>query len=150
MYNYISIFANKTISDFMTLAKRYTASSHSVYNIGYHIIWCPKYRRKVLIDGVDERLKELLKEKASELGVEIVEMEVMPDHVHIFLKSKPTYAIHFVVNQLKGYSSVVLRREFIWLKSRIPTLWTRSYYVETIGHIAEDTIKIYIENQKKV
>lgn len=134
----------------MTLAKRYTASSHSVYNIGYHIIWCPKYRRKVLIDGVDKRLKELLKEKANQLGVEIVEMEVMPDHVHIFLKSKPTYAIHFVVNQLKGYSSVVLRREFPWLKSRIPTLWTRSYFVESVGHISEDTMKQYIENQKKI
>lgn len=89
----------------MTLANRYTSSSHCVYNLGYHIVFCPKYRRKVLVDGIDERLKELLKEKAQELEITIESMEVMPDHVHLFISSKPTYAVHFVVNQLKGYSS---------------------------------------------
>lgn len=77
-------------------------------------------------------------------------MEVMPDHVHLFVKSKPTYAVHFVVNQLKGYTSFKLREEFPELKSRLPTLWTRSYFVESVGHISEDTVKRYIENQKKV
>lgn len=134
----------------MTLAKRYSNSSHSVFNVGYHIVFCPKYRRKVLLNGVDERLKQLFQEKADEIGVVIERMEVMPDHVHLFIKSKPTYAIHFVVNQLKGYSSLMLRKEFPWLRSRIPTLWTRSYYVETIGHISEETVKRYIEDQKKV
>ena len=110
----------------MTLANRYTSSSHCVYNLGYHIVFCPKYRRKVLVDGIDERLKELLKEKAQELEITIESMEVMPDHVHLFIRSKPTYAVHFVVNQLKGYSSVKLRKEFPKLKSRLPTLWTRS------------------------
>lgn len=134
----------------MTLAKRYTANPHCVYNIGYHIVFCPKYRRKVLVAGVEVRLKELLKEKADELEIEIKQMEIMPDHVHLFIKSKPTYAIHFVVNQLKGYSSVVLRKEFPSLKSRLPTLWTRSYFVESVGHISEDTVKKYIENQKNL
>lgn len=102
------------------------------------------------MDGVDERLKELLLEKAAKLGITIEKMEVMPDHVHLFVKSTPTLAVHFIVNQLKGYTSVVLRREFAKLKSRLPTLWTRSYYCETIGHISEDTIIRYIEDQKKV
>ena len=134
----------------MTLAKRYTSSSHCVYNLGYHIVFCPKYRRNVLVEGVDVRLKELLLEKAKELDITIEKMEVMPDHVHLFVKSKPTYAIHFVVNQIKGYSSVILRKEFPFLKSRLPTLWTRSYFVEAIGHISENTIKKYIEEQKNV
>jgi putative transposase len=134
----------------MTLAKRYTSSAHCVYNLGYHVVFCPKYRRKVLIDGIDERLRELFLEKAKELEIEIKQMEIMPDHVHLFVKSKPIYAVHFVVNQLKGYSSVILRREFPVLRSRLPTLWTRSYFVESVGHISEDTVKKYIETQKRV
>lgn len=134
----------------MTLAKRYTSSSHTVYNIGYHIVFCPKFRRKVLVDGIDVRLKELFLEKADELGITIERMEVMPDHVHLYVKIKPTYAVHFVVNQLKGYSSVTLRREFPKLRSKLPTLWTRSYFVESIGHISEETVKRYIEEQKGV
>lgn len=134
----------------MTTKNRYAFGSHCVYNISYHLIWCPKYRRKVLVDGVDERLKELLMEKAEEIGITIKKMEVMPDHVHLFVKGKPTLPVHFVVNQFKGYSSVKLREEFPFLRSRLPTLWTRSYYVETVGHISEDTILKYIEDQKKV
>ena len=134
----------------MTTKNRYACSSRCVYNISYHLIWCPKYRRKVLVYGVDIRLRELLMEKASELGIIIEKMEVMPDHVHLFVKSTPTISVHFIVNQLKGYTSVILRREFAKLKSRLPTLWTRSYYCETIGHISEDTIIRYIEGQKKV
>ena len=134
----------------MTLANRYTSSSHTVYNLGYHIVFCPKYRRKVLVDGIEERLKELLEEKARELDITIESMEVMPDHVHLFIRSRPTYAVHFVINQLKGYSSVKLREEFPKLRSRLPTLWTRSYYVETVGCISEDTVMEYIGNQKNV
>ena len=145
---YFLIFAGKFTD--MTTKNRYAYSSHCLYNISYHLIWCPKYRRKVLVDGVDERLKELLLEKAALLGITIEKMEVMPDHVDLFVKGTPTLAVHFIVNQLKGYTSVVLRREFAKLKSRLPTLWTRSYYCETIGHISEDTIVRYIEDQKKV
>ena len=134
----------------MTLAKRYTSNSHCVFNLGYHIVFCPKYRRKVLVNGVDERLKILLQQKADELGITMESMEVMPDHVHLFIRSKPTYAIHFVINQLKGYSSACLRKEFPWLRSRLPSLWTRSYFVESVGHISEETVRKYIENQKNV
>jgi len=80
--------------------------------------------------------------------VTIERMEVMPDHVHLFVKSVPTNAIHYIVQQLKGYTSRILRSEFGYLTTRLPTLWTRSYYCETIGHISEDVIKRYIEEQK--
>lgn len=128
---------------------RWIHSNTTVHNLGYHLIWCPKYRKKVLVDGVDIRLKELLISKAEEIGCTIEKMEVMPDHVHLFVKSKPTLAPHYIVRQFKGYSSRILRKEFPSLKSRLPTLWTRSYYVESVGHISESTIKKYIEDQKK-
>lgn len=120
----------------------------SVVNINYHIIWCSKYRRKVLVDGVDLRLKEVLTQIAEENGCTIETMEVMPDHIHIFLKGTPTIPIHLIVKNLKGKSSRILRTEFPHLRKRLPCLWTRSYYCETIGCINEETIKKYIENQK--
>ncbi len=130
--------------------ERWTHSNKAVFNVGYHLIWCPKYRRPVLTDDVEKRLKELLTEKAEMLGIQIKKMEVMPEHVHLFVKASPTLAIHYIVQQLKGYSSFKLRSEFAWLKSRLPTLWTRSYYAETVGNISEASILKYIENQKNV
>ena len=127
---------------------RWQTNKGSVYNVAYHIIWCPKYRRAILVDDVAERLKTLLYEQASKFGWIIESMEVMPDHVHLFIKANPIDPIARIVAQLKGYTSHVLRAEFIHLKSKLPTLWTRAYYVETIGHISEDTIKRYIEDQK--
>ena len=121
-----------------------------VYKNQYHIIFCPKYRRKVLIDGVDVRLKEVLYEVAGNFDAEIKAVEVMPDHVHIFMEIDPRVLLHKVVRELKGRSSHVLREEFPWLKSRIPSLWTRSYFSCTVGHISEDTIQKYIEDQKTV
>lgn len=128
--------------------ERWTTSNKAVYNIGYHLIWCPKYRRKVLVGDVEARLREIFLEKANELGITIETMEIMPDHVHLFVKSPPTLAPHFIVQQLKGISSRLLRQEFPHLRSRLPTLWTRGYYCESVGHISEETIKRYIEDQK--
>ena len=130
------------------VSQRWTHSNKSIYNIGYHLIWCPKYRRNVLVKDIEKRLKILLLEKAKEIEVVIEKMEVMPDHVHLFIKTKPTNAPHYVVQQLKGYTSRILRQEFQELRTRIPTLWTRSYYCETVGHISEDIVKKYIEEQK--
>lgn len=120
------------------------------HNIGsvVNIIWCPKYRRKILVNGVDDRLKEVLTDIAEEMGCSIQTMEVMPDHIHIFLKGVPTLPIHLIVRSLKGKSSKILRQEFPHLKKRLPCLWTRSYYCETIGCISEETVRKYIENQK--
>ena len=132
------------------VSRRWKRSNKSVFNVGYHLIWCPKYRRNVLVGSVETRLKELLVQKAGELGTSIEKMEVMPDHVHLFVKADPTMSPHFIVQQLKGYTSRTLRQEFPTLRSRLPTLWTRSYYVESVGHISESVIKKYIEDQKNV
>lgn len=128
--------------------KRWTKSKTVVYNIGYHLIWCSKYRRKVLTGDAETRLKELLAEKAGQIDIEIVQMEIMPDHVLLFVKATPVNSPHYIVQQLKGYTSRVLRQEFPSLKSRLPSLWTRSYYCESVGHISEETILKYIEDQK--
>ena len=127
---------------------RWTHSRTTVFNLGYHFIWCPKYRRKVLVGEIETRLKELLLAKGSEVGLEIVSLEVMPDHVHLFIKAPPTAGPHWIVQQLKGYTSRNLRAEFPELKRKIPSLWTRSYYCESVGHISEETVKKYIEDQK--
>ena len=127
---------------------RWRTSNKAVYNIGYHLIWCPKYRRPVLEGEIDSRPRELLMQRASDLGISIEQMEIMPDHLHLFIKSSPVHAPHFIVQQLKGHTSRILRREFKTLRTRIPTLWTRSYYCESVGHISEDTVRRYIEEQK--
>jgi len=127
--------------------KRWTHSNTSVFNIGYHLIWCPKYRRKALVGNVEIRLRELLSEKAVELDVQIIKLEIMPDHIHVFVKAKPTNAPHYIVQQFKGYTSRILRMEFPHLL-RMPSLWTRSYYCESVGHISEKTVIKYIEEQK--
>ncbi len=128
--------------------ERWTTSNKAVFNIGYHLIWCPKYRRKVLVGDVEIRLKQLLTDKANEIGVSIETMEVMPDHVHLFIKATPVLSPHYIVQQLKGFTSHALRSEFPKLKSKLPTLWTRSYYCESIGHISAETVTRYIEEQK--
>ncbi|NGX56426.1 MAG: hypothetical protein K1060chlam5_00666 [Candidatus Anoxychlamydiales bacterium] len=87
-------------------------------------------------------------DKAKSINVIIEQMEVMPDHIHIFVKAPPIYAPHFIVQQFKGYTSRLLRANFRSLKSRLPSLWTRSYYVESVGAVSESTIKKYIEDQK--
>ena len=119
-----------------------------VYKNQYHIIFCPKYRRKVLINGIDERLKEILYDIAEEIDVEIKALEVMPDHVHMFIEFDSRINLHNVVKRLKGRSSHILREEYPSLKKKLPSLWTRSYFSCTIGHISEETIKQYVESQK--
>ena len=130
------------------ITKRWTTSNKAVFNLGYHLIWCTKYRRKVISTLIELRLKQLLLEKAKELSLTIESMAIMPDHVHVFINSNPIDSPHFIVQQLKGYTSNILRKEFIELKSKLPTLWTRSYYTESVGHLSEEIIKKYILDQK--
>lgn len=126
----------------------YKSNHNIMYSCKYHIVWCPKYRRKVLVNGVDIRLKELIKSIATEIQVDIIEMEIMPDHVHILLEVDPQFGIHKAVKNIKGKTSRILRQEFPWLRSRIPTLWTNSYFCSTVGGTPLSVIKQYIENQK--
>lgn len=128
----------------------YKSNNNVFYSCKYHVVWCPKYRRPVLVDGVEVRLKELIETTCASLNVEIIELEIMPDHVHLLMEVDPQYGVHKTVKQIKGYSSRILRAEFPWLKSRIPSLWTNSYFVSTVGGAPLAVIKQYIENQKFV
>ena len=101
-----------------------------------------------MIDGVDTRLKEIIVAICKEASVDIIEMEIMPDHVHLLLEVDPQFGIHRAVKAIKGKTSRILRQEFPWLKSRIPTLWTNSYFCSTVGGAPLSVIKQYIENQK--
>jgi len=130
-------------------AERYRHIRGSVSTITYHFVWCPKYRRKVLTGAIATRLEELLRHKATDLGVEIEGLEVLPDHVHLFVAASPTDAPQYLANQFKGYTSRVLREEFPGLKSRLPSLWSRSYYVGSAGAVSEETITHYIASQKE-
>jgi len=128
--------------------ERYRRNAGSVYSLKYHVVWCPKYRRPVLVGQVADDLKALLHEKAEVLGAEIHSLEVMPDHVHLFVESDPTLPVQFLVNQFKGYTSRILRDRYPDLRSRLPALWSRSYYAGTVGHVSEETVRRYIEAQK--
>jgi REP-associated tyrosine transposase len=126
-------------------------SNHNVvYSCKYHVIWCPKYRRPVLVEGIDERLKANIRDVAAETRSEVIELEVMPDHVHLLVEVDPQFGIHRFIKLAKGRSSRFLRQEFPWLRSRLPTLWTNSYTVLTVGGAPRAVIKRYMENQKRV
>lgn len=125
------------------------SNNNIVYDCKYHVVFCPKYRKKVLRGDIGVRLKQLFALKSDELQCDIVEMEIMPDHVHILVKCDPQFGIHKVVKHLKGYTSRVLRQEFPYLTSSMPSLWTNSYFVATVGSVSLDVVKQYIEVQKK-
>lgn len=129
---------------------KYKSNNNVVYSCKYHVVWCPKYRRKVLVDGIDTRLKELINESCENINVDIIEMEIMPDHVHLLIEVDPQFGLNRAVRHIKGYTSHALRTEFPKLKSRLPTLWTNSYFVSTVGGAPLSAIKQYIEDQKNV
>lgn len=128
----------------------YKSNNNVFYSCKYHVVWCPKYRRKVLDGNIASRLKELVYEIADEIQVDIIEMEIMPDHVHLLMEVDPQLCIHRAVKAIKGKTSRVLRSEFRTLRSRLPSLWTNSYFVSTVGGAPLEIIKQYIENQKNV
>lgn len=131
-------------------APRYAKNAGAVFSLKFHLVWCPKYRRPVLTPPVDGRLRALLAEIADERGVTIHAAEVMPDHVHLFVEADPTLCVAEVVNRLKGRTSRLLRQEFPALRSRLPTLWSRSYFAASVGAVSEATIRRYIAAQKGV
>lgn len=120
-----------------------------MYSCKYHVVWCPKYRRKVLKGAISDRLKELIIKKSAEIKVDIIEMEIMPDHVHLLMEVDPQFGINQAARSIKGYSSHVLRKEFKSLTTRLPTLWTNSYFVSIVGGAPLEVIKQYVLNQKR-
>lgn len=132
------------------MPRGYYSSETNVHHIAYHFVWCPKYRRKILVGSIEARLKELIVEKCKNLECTIVALEIMPDHVHLFLETTTQTAPNIIVGQIKGFTSHELRKEFKEISSRLPTLWTRSYFCSTHGHISDRLVAEYIEAQKGV
>lgn len=125
---------------------KYTKTTVSLIN--YHLVFCPRYRRKIFdIEGVEERFKELVRTVCERNDIEILAMECGRDHVHMFVSVYPQKSIPDIVNLIKGATSKTLRDEFEVL-SKMPSLWTRSYFVSTAGNVSAETIEWYVKNQK--
>lgn len=125
------------------------SNNNVVFDCTYHVTWCPKYRRPVLdTDAITSRLIEITQGVCRERDADLIEIEVMPDHVHLLVSVDPQYGIHRLVKQIKGRTSRLLRQEFAPLRTRVPTLWTNSYFVATVGGAPLETVKTYIANQR--
>lgn len=129
------------------MARKTKSANHITYDCHYHVVWCTKYRLDLLKDGADDRLKEIILDVAREKNATVEEIEVMPDHVHIVLECYP-HIVGKVIRDMKGRSSRLLRQEFSHVKTRTPSLWTRSYFIATAGGAPLSVIKKYVENQK--
>ena len=125
----------------------YRITNKTIYSCQYHVIWCTKYRRKVLDIQIQGRLKQLIREKQEAYGYHIREVETQPEHVHLLIEIPPTHSVDKMVGKIKGYTSKVLREEYPSLKSRLPSLWTRSKFVSSCGGVTLQVIKDYIESQ---
>lgn len=134
----------------MTGRRETKSNKHLVYSCKYHVVWCTKYRRQVLSEPIEVRLKEIVRQVCEEHRADIIEIETMPDHVHVVVSCDPTFGIKRLVGLMKGRSSRLLRQEFPSLKSRLPTLWTHSCFIATVGGAPLAIIKQYIESQKDV
>ncbi len=128
----------------------FQSTNHAVYACEYHVIWCTKSRRQVLSSAIQERLKELIMEQQEAYEYQIRALEVMPDPLHVLLSVPPHIAVTSVIGKIKGFTSKTIREEFPAMKSRLPTLWTRSKFVSTTGGVTLDVLKKYVENQKGV
>lgn len=130
--------------------KKYVKEEHFVHSCQYHVIFCPKYRRRVLENGIDLSLKKAIKEKEKEYKYKVIELEVMPDHVHLLLQISPQVSVKEVVGQIKGYTSNKLHKMYPALHKRLPTMWTRSCFISSCGAVTLEAVKKYIEDQKGV
>ena len=131
------------------MTQKFKASNNVTDSCKSHIVWCPKYRRKVLMGKIAERLKVIITEVAAETRSEVLELEIMPDHVHLLAEVDPSFGAMKFVRLCKGRSSRLLRQEFPALKSRLPTLWTNSTFLSTVGGAPISIVKQYIENQQR-
>lgn len=135
--------------DFQWLADRWMVHYGGVCELRYHFVWCPKYRRKVLVDNVAQRLQELLHEAVEQFGGKVLELAIQPDHLHLFVQmGTPHLSPAQIAFHLKGYTSRTLRSEFPELRRRLPTLWSRSSYVGPVGQVSQETVERYIASQR--
>jgi len=126
----------------------YKSNRNVVYSCKFHVVWCPKYRRQILLPPIDETWKQVIRKVCDRTRSEILEMEVMPDHVHLLVECDPQFGIHRFIQLVKGNTSHVLRSAFPMLKRRLPSLWTNSYFVATVGGAPLAVIQQYIGNQR--
>jgi putative transposase len=127
----------------------YQHERHTVHLVVYHLIWCPKRRKAILVGDIKERLEQLINEVTNEHGWSILALAIQPDHVHLFLRGDPYTAPSDIARFIKGRSSHVLREEFPELL-KLPSLWTHSFFVSTAGNVSSETIQRYIERQKNI
>jgi len=127
----------------------YQHEQHSVHHVVYHVIWCPKRRRKVLVGPVRTRLEQIIRAVVAEHDWAVIELAIQPDHVHLFIRANPYTLPSDIPRLIKGRSSHDLRKEFPHLL-KLPSLWTRSFFLSTAGVVSQETIKRYIERQSKV
>ena len=128
--------------------KVYKEKSHLTFSCQYHVVFCPKFRRKILTDGVDIRLREIFYEIAQKYDFEILELEIMPDNVHMMIDCNPKFGIVDCVTKLKRESIKILIEEFPSLKTRIPNFWTRNVFISSVGDVSLESVKKYLEEQK--
>lgn len=131
------------------------SGSHCKFNINYHIIWIPKYRKKMLYGKVKEVLNQIIRGQCEDMGVECLALEIMPDHIHLFVGATPTHTPYKIIKQLKGNSSIQLRRCFRWLKylhyntgKVFDALWAVGYYCGSAGHVSQEAVRRYINEQQ--
>ena len=131
------------------MENNYRRTKTTVSLINYHFVFCPRYRRKIFLnERLDIRFKELVNKIAEENDFKIVALETDKDHCHLFLNALPSYSPSDIMAKIKGGTSKILREEFKELNS-MPNLWTRSYFVSTVGNVSSETVKQYVENQRK-
>ena len=129
------------------MKQEYRHTQTTVSLINYHFVFCPRYRRKVLVKDVEQRFKDVLCEICEENDFLIVALEVMPDHIHVFLNALPSISPSDIMAKVKGVTSRRLRQEFKHLQ-HLPSLWTRSFFCSTAGNVSSETIARYIAEQK--
>ncbi len=132
------------------------SGSHSKHNLNYHLVWIPKYRKKILTGKVANFLKAIIAEQCQQLGVELLALEIMPDHIHLFISANPTHTPYLLVKNIKGATSRRARQTFTDLKflgyktpyKDFPFLWARGYYIGSAGHVSQEAVKRYILEQQ--
>lgn len=145
----IKLTTYTTYAILLIMDNTYRHTNTTVSLINYHFVFCPRYRRKIFsISNVEQRFKALVNEKCEEMNIDIIMIECNKDHSHMLLNCLPTQSPSDIMQSIKSYTSKILRKEFVQL-SKMPSLWTRSYFVSTADSISDEMIKRYVENQKK-
>lgn len=126
----------------------YRSNSHFLFNCKYHVIFCPKFRRPVLTEDISKRLKEILIEISNKYNSLIIEIEILLDHIHMIIDCDPSFGITKVIREMKGNSSRILRSEFPDLRTKLPSMWTRSSFISSVGTVSLEVVKQYIQDQK--